>query len=176
MSRSSLCNLLSLASATFFPALLKLFKKCIRALLEQRGLDAMWQQKVINTIFRRGPETEDSQKHLDMLLSDLETLYWKSLNSVSFESVAQLIQIVENSIPSGNRALTAIQLFFADEDDPNFVFHMQAATKDPEKIKLSSKAELMRGRLNACSRALLEFGSESNQTLQAPQWTICTGP
>jgi hypothetical protein len=51
---------------------------------------------------------------------------------------------------------------------------MQASTKDPEKIDLSSKAELMRRRLNACSKGLLEFEGESDQTLPTPQWAICT--
>jgi hypothetical protein len=37
---------------------------------------------------------------------------------------------------------------------------MQAPRKDPEKIKLSFKAELMRDRLNACSKGLLEFEGE----------------
>ena len=45
--------------------------------------------------FQKGAKIEDSQKRLDMLLSDLEMLHRKSLNSVNFESVAQLIQIVE---------------------------------------------------------------------------------
>ena len=124
--------------------------------------------------FQKGAKIEDPQKRLDMLLSDFEMLHWKSPNSVNFDSVAQFIQIVENSIRSGSRALTAIQLSFAGEDDPNLFSICKPQRRVPEKINLSSKAELMRSRLNACSKGLLELEGESDQTLPTPQWTICT--
>lgn len=72
---------------------------------------------------------------------------------------------MENSIRFGSRAFTAFQLFFADEDDPEFVSNMQAPTKNTERIKLCSKLESMRRRLNACTKCFLEFQSEGNQAL-----------
>jgi NACHT domain len=83
-------------------------------------------------------------------LSDLEALFWRILNSVDLERVSQLIQIVRAS--SGS--ISILELSYADEDDPSFIFNM--TTKPLPRATLESRAEIMRRRLNACCKGLLE--------------------
>jgi hypothetical protein len=85
------------------------------------------------------------------------------LKSADFERASQLIQIIEKSIQHEDEALTAIMLYFADEDDPEFVFRLQMPTTHTKHIKLFSKAELIRRRLNACSKGLLELQRERDR-------------
>src|ERR1019366_6571665 len=51
-------------------------------------------------------------------------------------------------------SISILELSYADEDDPNFVFEMP--TEPLSKLALESRAELMRRRLNACCKGLLE--------------------
>jgi hypothetical protein len=97
-----------------------------------------------------GERLSDLQKRLDSLPSDLETLFWRILKSVDFERISQLIQIVQAS-PSN---ITIIKLSFADEEDPDCIFKLP--TKPLPWGIISSRAEIMRRRLNACCKGLLE--------------------
>jgi hypothetical protein len=87
------------------------------------------------------------------------------LKSVDFGRASQLIQIIEISIQSGSQALTAIQLFFADEDDPAFIFQLQPPTQSTRRAKLSSQANLIKRRINACSKGLLELRKKNDEPL-----------
>jgi hypothetical protein len=95
--------------------------------------------------------------------------------------VSQLIQILEKSMQQQTlqqqslrahsveqkarkpscQALTAIQLSFADEDDPEFISQLEVPTVDTQKAIRFSRAEQMRRRLNACSKGLLEVKTKS---------------
>jgi hypothetical protein len=106
-----------------------------------------------------GERLSDLQRRLDSLPADLETLFWRILNSVDFERVSQLFQIVRAS-PS---PLSVLELSFADEDDPEFVFKMP--TMPLPNSTLVSRAILMRRRLNACCKGLLEAQSKVDKLL-----------
>ncbi|CZR65525.1 uncharacterized protein PAC_15425 [Phialocephala subalpina] len=97
-----------------------------------------------------GERLIDLQKRLDSLPVDLEALFWRILNSVDFERISQLIQIVRAS-PG---PISIVELSYADEDDPNFVYKLP--TEPLSKLAFESRAELMRRRLNACCKGLLE--------------------
>ena len=73
-----------------------------------------------------GERLSDLQKRLDSLPADLETLFWKILQSVDFERISQLLQIVEGSNNVGSEPLTILCMSFADEDDAEFAFKMPA--------------------------------------------------
>ncbi|KUJ14272.1 uncharacterized protein LY89DRAFT_133939 [Mollisia scopiformis] len=111
-----------------------------------------------------GDRLSDLQKRLDLLPSDLEDLFWRILNSVDLERISQLIQIVRISPES----ISILELSYADEDDPNFIFKM--LTRPVSIATISSRAELMRRRLNACCKGLLEpqgidFKTDPNATV-----------
>jgi isopropylmalate/homocitrate/citramalate synthase len=91
---------------------------------------------------------------LDSLLADLETLFLNILKSVGFGRALQLIQIVEKALELDDEGLTSIELSFADEDDPEFVFHLQEPRDEAKQAKFSALAEVMRRRINACSKGL----------------------
>jgi hypothetical protein len=97
-----------------------------------------------------GERLSDLQKRLDSLPADLKTLFWRILKSVDFERISQLIEIVQASQSN----IPIINLSFADEENPDFVFKLP--TKPLPWEIISSRAEIMRRRLNACSKGLLE--------------------
>jgi hypothetical protein len=105
-----------------------------------------------------GERLSELQRRLDSIPADLETLFWKILKSVDFGRISQILQIVEDSINTHGKlprkALTLIQLSFAGEDDPEFVFKMPTVQMPGNKI--DSRTELMRRRLNVCGKGLLE--------------------
>jgi hypothetical protein len=113
----------------------------------------LWVILVVNSLregLTDGERLSDLQKRLDSLPSDLETLFWRILNSVDFERISQLLQIVRTSPIS----ISILHLSYADEDDPEFVFNLP--TKPLPYAMISSRVELMRRRLNACGKGLLE--------------------
>jgi hypothetical protein len=97
-----------------------------------------------------GERLLELQKRLDSLPADLETLFWRILNSVDFERVSQLFQIVRAS----QEPLNILQLSYADEDDAEFVFKMP--TMPLPNAKLFSRSVQMKRRLNACCKGLIE--------------------
>jgi hypothetical protein len=97
-----------------------------------------------------GERLSDLQRRLDSLPTDLENLFWSILKSVNYERISQLLQIVRASPDS----ISILELSYADEEDPEFVFKMPT-TPLPITI-LASRSELMRRRLNACCKGLLE--------------------
>ncbi|KAN0095186.1 hypothetical protein V8E51_015897 [Hyaloscypha variabilis] len=120
----------------------------------------LWVVLVVRSLLQGltdGERLSDLQKRLDSLPPDIETLVWKILKSVDFTRVSQLIQIVELALESDGQALTAIQLFYADEDDIEFAFQMQIPTDNIRHARFSSNSEMIRRRLNACSKGLLEL-------------------
>lgn len=110
-----------------------------------------------------GERLSDLQKRLDSLPADLETLFWKILKSVDFERISQLLQIVEGSKNVGSEPLTILRMSLADEDDAEFAFKMPALPLTEAKI--ATRVELMRRRLNACGRGLLETPKTGHQLL-----------
>jgi hypothetical protein len=119
----------------------------------------LWVVLVVQSLLQGltdGERPSDLQRRLDSIPADLETLFWKILKSVDFGRISQILQIVEDSIKLTRfrNPLTLIELSFADEDDPEFVFKMPPIPMPCTKI--DSRAELMRRRLNACGKGLLE--------------------
>ncbi|KAF2684967.1 hypothetical protein K458DRAFT_487197 [Lentithecium fluviatile CBS 122367] len=100
----------------------------------------------------------DLQRRLDSLPEDLEALFWKILYSFSryhFERASQLFQLVRASL--GPPEL--LELSFADEDDPEYAFSLLC--KPLSHQELQARAELMRRRINACCKGLLDARLES---------------
>jgi hypothetical protein len=113
----------------------------------------LWVTLVVQSLLEGltdGERLSDLQRRLDSLPSDLETLFWRILHSVDFERISQLLQIVR----AAPYPLTILFLSYADEDDPNFVFNLP--TRPVPDTIISSSVALMRRRLNACSKGLLE--------------------
>jgi hypothetical protein len=99
-----------------------------------------------------GERLSELQQRLDSLPASLEDLFWKILHSLGprgFERASQLFQIYTEAV----KPLTLLNLSYADED-VELVFTMPVARIiDTE---MSSRAEIMRRRLNACCKGLLE--------------------
>jgi hypothetical protein len=112
---------------------------------------------------------------LDSLPTDLETLFLNILKSVDFGRASQLIQIVEKALELDDEGLTSIQLSFADEDDPEFIFHLQKPRDEAKHAKFSAIAEVMRRRLNACSKGLLELQTGSRRSPSGISTQDCQG-
>jgi hypothetical protein len=113
----------------------------------------LWVTLVVQSLLEGltdGERLSDLHKRLDSLPADLEALFWGILNSVNLERMSQLFQIVRASPQS----LSLLELSFADEDDPEFIFRLPTAPLPSSA--LISRAELMRRRLNACCKGLLE--------------------
>jgi hypothetical protein len=130
----------------------------------------LWVVLVVQSLLQGltdGERLSDLQRRLDSIPADLETLFWNILKSVDFERISQILQIIQDpikpSIKKHCKALTLIQLSFADEDDPEFVFKMPTIPMNGTKI--ASRAELMRRRLNACGKGLLEPQIVRDQSL-----------
>jgi hypothetical protein len=97
-----------------------------------------------------GERLPELQDRLNSLPADLESLFWRILNSVGFERASQLLQIVRGA----NLPLTVLELSFADEEDPQFLSKMPTVPLTDEQMV--SRAELMRRRLNGRCKGLLE--------------------
>ncbi|PMD13519.1 hypothetical protein NA56DRAFT_611964 [Hyaloscypha hepaticicola] len=97
-----------------------------------------------------GERLPELQRRLESLPVDLKTLFWRILHSVDFHRAAELIRIYQAS----EETFTLLQMSFADEHDQEFVFNM--ATKPLTVEQRESTAEIMKRRLNACCKGLLE--------------------
>ncbi|KAE9367978.1 hypothetical protein N431DRAFT_486950 [Stipitochalara longipes BDJ] len=128
----------------------------------------LWVVLVVRSLSQGLTDSErlsDLQKRLDSMPADIETIVWRILKSVDFKRISQIIQIVELSLEIDGQALTAIQLFYADEGDTEFVFQMQVSTCDIEQARIASNSEMIKRRLNACSKGLLELQKEDSELL-----------
>lgn len=100
-----------------------------------------------------GERLFELQHRLDSLPDDLEKLFERilgRLDSRHFERAAQFFQMVRASL----LPLSLLDMSFADEDDLDFAIK---APRGPLTTKqVSSRAELMRRRINACCKGLLE--------------------
>lgn len=101
-----------------------------------------------------GERVSDIQRRLNSLPTDLEALFWKILKSVDFERIAQLIQIFEASKRQGE-SITILRLSYADDDDPELFLNLPPAPLTD--TALHSRVDIMRRRLNACGKGLLEI-------------------
>jgi hypothetical protein len=102
------------------------------------------------------------QKRLDSLPPDLEDLFQKILDNLDFrrlDRASQLFQIHRASI----LPINLLQFSFADEDDQDLAIQMPCTTISADEV--SSRAELMRGRIIAACRGLLDVGWDENDTL-----------
>jgi hypothetical protein len=100
-----------------------------------------------------GERLSDLQARLDSLPSDLEDLFWgilRKLDTFHFTRASQLFQLVRSSLTP----LTLLDMSYADEDDSDFALKMSSGTLS--KQQAISRAELMRRRISACCKGLLE--------------------
>jgi NACHT domain len=108
-----------------------------------------------------GERLSDLQSRLESLPEDLEQLFWKILNSLGgkhFQGAAQFFQLhLESAVP-----LTLLDLSYADEEEPEYVFKL--STEVVPLRKLGLRAETARRRLNACTRGLLEPAPQYSRT------------
>lgn len=119
----------------------------------------LWVRLVINSLLEglsEGERLEELQKRLDNLPPDLEHLFWNILSSLDeqhLKRASEFFQLYRESL----RPLTLLMLSYADETDPDI------ASKIPFGIsslaQLNARAHIMRRRLNACSKGLLEAKS-----------------
>jgi len=104
----------------------------------------------------------DLQKGLYSLTPDLEDLFQKILDNLDFrrlDRASQLFQIHRASI----LPINLLQFSFADQDDQDLAVQMPCTTISSHEA--SSRAELMRGRIIAACRGLLDVGWDENDTL-----------
>jgi hypothetical protein len=127
----------------------------------------LWVQLVARSLLEGlsdGEKPSDLNERIESLPTDLEDLFDKILGSLDARQQArasQYFQLHRNAL----RPLTLLDLSFADEDDPDFV-----AKAPLVKMRLQqaiAQAELMKRRINACTRGLLEVDTKnsSNATL-----------
>jgi hypothetical protein len=100
-----------------------------------------------------GERLSDLQRRLDSLPADLEKLFWKMLGSLDafhLERASQFFQILRSS----QQTLTVLQLSYADEETKDFALNLPIAPLSKEIS--ASRAEIMRRRVNACCKGLLD--------------------
>jgi hypothetical protein len=117
-----------------------------------------------------GEKQSDLRKRLEDLPTDLEELFEKILGSLDkwhTERASQLFQIYRGwkTVPpppdisdtvgtmEGSQP-TLLDMSFADEDEPDYAIRAPLGLISPEES--NARAELMRRRLNACTKGLLE--------------------
>ncbi|KAF2681607.1 hypothetical protein K458DRAFT_391569 [Lentithecium fluviatile CBS 122367] len=100
-----------------------------------------------------GERLSDLQARLDSLPTDLETLFWNILSRLPdahLVRTSQLIQMVRASLGR----LDLLLLSYADEDDPEYALKFLAG---PRSIaQANARATILRRRLNACCKGLIE--------------------
>jgi hypothetical protein len=109
-----------------------------------------------------GERLFELQQRLDSLPDDLEKLFERILGRLEgkhFERAAQFFQMVRASL----LPLSLLDMSFADEDDSDFA--MKAPLGPLTTSHVSSRAELMRRRINACCKGLLEAKPDSKAQL-----------
>lgn len=100
-----------------------------------------------------GEKLSELQQRLDSIPEDLENLFENILGRLDakhFERAAQFFQLIRASI----RPLSLLDMSFADEDDLDFAVKAPRAQLTVQQV--ASRAELMRRRINACCKGLLE--------------------
>ncbi|KAF2853440.1 hypothetical protein T440DRAFT_505771 [Plenodomus tracheiphilus IPT5] len=108
-----------------------------------------------------GERLSELQDRLDSLPSDLEKLFENILGRLDrkhFERAAQFFEMVRVSL----RPLLLLDMSFADEDDLDLVNNVPRGPLSASQM--TSRAELMRRRINACCKGLLE--AKSNKRTQ----------
>jgi hypothetical protein len=117
-----------------------------------------------------GEKQSDLRKRLESLPTDLEELFEKILGSLDkwhTERASQLFQIYRGwtTLPSPQHVSgtdidtegslpTLLDMSFADEDEPEYAISAPLGPISSEES--NARAELMRRRLNACTKGLLE--------------------
>ena len=100
-----------------------------------------------------GERLSDLQARLESLPGDIEMLFWKiihQLDEAHFKRGIQLFQLVREAIVP----LTVLELSYADEDSTEFTFATSIGVINNDQK--AARAELMRRRLNVCTKGLLE--------------------
>lgn len=100
-----------------------------------------------------GDNRFDLEERLDSFPPDLEGLIWKILDDLGdsgFREASQIFQLVNAS----ERILSLLEMWFAMQDDPEYAFKLEVAPLSDEDKE--SRAEMMRRRLNARTKGLLE--------------------
>ncbi|PGH13842.1 hypothetical protein AJ79_03410 [Helicocarpus griseus UAMH5409] len=101
-----------------------------------------------------GERLSDLQRRLDSLPADLGKLFQKILGSLDpshFERASQLFQIERAALAP----LTLLSFSFADDDDSEAVFKFPSRPLTSQEE--TARAEMMRRRLNACCKGMLEL-------------------
>ncbi|KAK4446194.1 hypothetical protein QBC34DRAFT_412097 [Podospora aff. communis PSN243] len=116
----------------------------------------LWVFLVVRSLrdgLRDGDRIADLQARLSSLPSDLEALFWgviRQLDDTHFQRGLQFFQLTRETIVP----LTVLEFPLADEGSLDAVLAMGAVPlSQPQK---AAKAEMMRRRLNACTKGLLE--------------------
>jgi hypothetical protein len=107
-----------------------------------------------------GEKPSDLNERIESLPTDLEDLFDKILGSLDARQQArasQYFQLHRNAL----RPLSLLDLSFADEDDPDFVANAPRARMPLQQA--IARAELMKRRINACTRGLLEADTKNSQ-------------
>ena len=122
----------------------------------------LWVHLVVNSLLEGlsgGERLSDLQRRLDSLPPDLEDLFWKILNQLEpnlYQHGLRLILLVRSVLTP----LTLLLLFFADDEDaPNLAFGFPIGLLS--QAQSTARAEIMRRRLNTCTKGLLEANSSS---------------
>jgi hypothetical protein len=116
----------------------------------------LWVHLVVQSLlegFSDGERLSDLQHRLDALPADLEELFWKILNSLDsfhFKRASELFQIIRAAIFQ----LSVLDLSFADENylEPDFTIPTAPLSSRIAEMR----AHLMKRRVNACCKGLLE--------------------
>ena len=121
----------------------------------------LWVHLVINSLLEGlsgGERLSDLQRRLDFLPPDLEDLCWKILNQLEpnlYQHGLRLFLLVRSVLTP----MTLLLLFADDEDAPNLAFSFPIGVLS--QAQTTARAELMRRRLNKCTKGLLEATSSS---------------
>ncbi|XPS76150.1 hypothetical protein M3J07_008206 [Ascochyta lentis] len=123
----------------------------------------LWVHLVSNSLLEGlsdGERPVDLHKRLDSLPTDLEELFEKILGGLDTwhaERSSQLFQIHRaSSVP-----LTLLDMSFADEDNPLFAINAQRKVLTPQES--NARVALMKRRINACTKGLLEADTHNVQ-------------
>jgi len=109
-----------------------------------------------------GERLSDLQRRVDALPSDLEKLFWNILDTLDrfhFERASQIFQIIRASTVQ----LPVLRLSFADEDDTEALYRLKMEPMSPQEQ--AARAEIMRRRLNARCKGMIEPNTNSDKSL-----------
>lgn len=138
----------------------------------------LWVRLVVTSLLAgmgHGDRISDLQRRLDFLPPELEQLYDKLLESLDpfyFGHAAQIIRMVQESPES----MSLLLLSFADEDNREYALTRQVGQISTDEA--ATRADVMRRRLNACCKGLLEASGSTeapkttNSVAANPNWTI----